>query len=738
MKTTRFWAAIAVTAGLFAGCTDLDDIKEKIDELDGRLTALETITTNLNNNIEAMQALYNGTTINSATSADGVWKIVLSNGETITLTQGSIGIGNAPVMSVDKDGYWMVDYDGKDGNAPQYVMNGENKVLAVGTDGKTPVFGVDSQKYWTVSYDGGATFERILDAEGKPVSALPEGEIQDPYFADVKMENGELKVILRSGEELIVPVISDFLCSIESVGVQLFNYGDSKPYNVTLKGVKSTIISVPDGWSAVLGEPSGEKAVLTVTAPVLTKAAIADSRSDISILAFSNQGFATIAKMNVSLSDAPIVIKPIASVTPGEATESTLTFSVAVSDVTSWKYMLVKDGESAPDAEKIAAEGIAGDGATVTIEGLESATAYVLYVLPINGTEYGSVANGTNTTSEKVYANLYDKYMDGMDIVICDKTINKATYGEATLIENSSEKKTLNTKGVYFVKSDAENVTVQNAEQLIIISYDEKTATVSKSGQFAVVSSEDDNYLIMHNIKYTTGMTSGNMLGGSKAEDAFETIIFEKCKFEIPTDMNFMYAQLPIKEMIMVDCDIRLHETSAAKSIIQTNTTSTYDKVIFRNNIFYCTDGDAVYMPFFNGNATITYAEFSYNTFACVYPKGGSNGSYFIAKFFTAATATRNILYIPNYTTCTSDKYSGILESPNNTEQDITITFNLAQYGESVPTKKLKPHFNLAVSEKIVAPYGKKTSDGDPFVTKDFANGTFVPTETYAPYGAKR
>ena len=159
MKTTRFWAAIAVTAGLFAGCTDLDDIKEKIDELDGRLTALETITTNLNNNIEAMQALYNGTTINSATSADGVWKIVLSNGETITLTQGSIGIGNAPVMSVDKDGYWMVDYDGKDGNAPQYVMNGENKVLAVGTDGKTPVFGVDAQKYWIVSYDGGETWE---------------------------------------------------------------------------------------------------------------------------------------------------------------------------------------------------------------------------------------------------------------------------------------------------------------------------------------------------------------------------------------------------------------------------------------------------------------------------------------------------------------------------------------------------------------------------------------------------
>ena len=41
MKTiTRFWAAAAVFAGLFTACSDLDDIKNKMDEMDGRLTAL--------------------------------------------------------------------------------------------------------------------------------------------------------------------------------------------------------------------------------------------------------------------------------------------------------------------------------------------------------------------------------------------------------------------------------------------------------------------------------------------------------------------------------------------------------------------------------------------------------------------------------------------------------------------------------------------------------------------------
>ena len=50
----------------------------------------------------------------------------------------------------------------------------------------------------------------------------------------------------------------------------------------------------------------------------------------------------------------------------------------------------------------------------------------------------------------------------------------------------------------------------------------------------------------------------------------------------------------------------------------------------------------------------------------------------------------------------------------------------------------MKPHLNLATSDKILAPYGKNTNDGDPFSTKDFTNGIFVASESYASYGAKR
>ena len=148
---TRILASAAFLTGIFAACSDLSDLEQRVDSLESRVAALETVLPALNSNIEALQALTAGGTINSATQKDGVWTIVLSNGETLTLTQGSIGVGNAPVMSVDKDGYWMVNY----GNGAEYLMFGDQKVMAVGTNGITPQFGVDASGFWTVSYDGG-------------------------------------------------------------------------------------------------------------------------------------------------------------------------------------------------------------------------------------------------------------------------------------------------------------------------------------------------------------------------------------------------------------------------------------------------------------------------------------------------------------------------------------------------------------------------------------------------------
>ena len=123
--------AVAVLATVACQQSDIDDLERDIDDLRSRLTALETQVDVLNDNVEALQKLLNGATVNSVEEKNCVYTITLSNGEVLTLTQGSEG------------GYY------------------------------TPTIGVDAEGYWTVSFDN-TTYTRITGADGKPVRAIAE------------------------------------------------------------------------------------------------------------------------------------------------------------------------------------------------------------------------------------------------------------------------------------------------------------------------------------------------------------------------------------------------------------------------------------------------------------------------------------------------------------------------------------------------------------------------------------
>ena len=754
MKTTlRFWAAIAVTAGLFAGCSDLEDYKNKVDELDGRVTALETITTNLNKNVEALQTLYSGATINSATKdANNVWTIVLSNGETLTLNQGSVGVANAPVMSVDNNGYWMVDYDGNGGNDPEYIKNGEDKVLASGTDGVTPEFGVDAEKYWTVSYDGGTTFTRVLDPDGQPVSALPAGEIQDPYFADVKVEGEQFKVTLRTGEELVIPVVSGFLCSIESVGVQQFNAGESKPYNVTLKGVKSTMITAPQGWTATLSEPTDEKAILTVTAPALTKAVIADSKADVCILAFSTQGLATIAKMQVNLSDAPVVINPIASVTPGEATESTLAYSVAVSDVTSWKYIHQKSSEAAPDAAKIAADGVAGSETALVFEGLDSATEYTLYVLPVNGEKQGSVASGKNTTATpapSVITDLYQAYMDGKEIEIAGKTYSLAVNGEpvqktAASKADATFKNTFHQKesAVVFLEAEGENtfalssVAEIKGNVALVSRYTDKPVTVEWTSNIKLMSG---SFTVDNMILDGNGITVGYFMNNANATADFDGVYMNKVTVKNITK-PVLYANVAtfgFKEFVVTNSSF--HVTTGAQDKFQlfnfykSTVLHTYKKIVFDNNIVYCDDATHQVQLFNydqsiaqNGSPWEVEVSICNNT---LYNVPSNNGHF---KFYQVKSFKMNKNIFWADPTVDVASYCLIIYSEAQDKTVFDTTDNIA-YGNTAA-------WTIAHSNSKFTPDVNKIDklEASPFATANVATGTFTPTAAYSSYGAQR
>ena len=76
MKTiTRILASAALLTGVFTACSDLSDLKDRVDSLESRVTALEKVIPNLNGNIEALQTLMTAGTINSAVQANGEWTI---------------------------------------------------------------------------------------------------------------------------------------------------------------------------------------------------------------------------------------------------------------------------------------------------------------------------------------------------------------------------------------------------------------------------------------------------------------------------------------------------------------------------------------------------------------------------------------------------------------------------------------------------------------------------------------
>ena len=354
------------------------------------------------------------------------------------------------------------------------------------------------------------------------------------------------------------------------------------------------------------------------------------------------------------------------------------------------------------------------------------------------GNEDGGEDDGGNDGGETVPTNDYEKYMAGQDITVGSITINKSVYGDATLIRNDSENKVIESTGVYFVDSAAEGVSIKSdAEKLVILSLDEKCATVTRGGQTAFVATAATDYFIASNIRYITTNTQGNVFG-AKGDGDFETILFNKVQIEIPAGMNMIYSAMNIVNFNMTDCDVKLHKGSDVKNILQTNTTNTYASVVFKNNIFYCTDTDGTlsnFGLFTNNNATIASLEFRNNTIAGVYCKATSG--YISAKEIKAGDVVSNLFYVPDYSTLIPDKYVGILWMPNGYDDshlDAAIKSNLAYYSDdAVPSCRIKGTYYGSKGQI----YSKSKAD-NPVPAPDYANGVFTQGEDYKSFGAKR
>lgn len=371
-------------AAMFVGCSDeyddsalkgeIDDLKNKVTNLEQQINALKQEALKINDDIAAMKAIADGIAITKVdANADGGYTVTFSNGKSFTIAngqkgdqgpqgpQGPQGEPCTPMMRIDAEGYWQVSYDG--GSTWEYPAGEKVSALgqtgatgdqgAQGAQGATPMLSVDSEGYWVVSYDGGATYERMKDASGNDVMAVvAEGTGDVSYKSvfesvDYSAENSTLVVVLAgTTEPLEIPVGGKALAQLYAgenpvEDVQVFAYSEKKSYMVkapTADMVK--VIGQPDGWTVTLTDLT-----LDVTAPAAATRATADSATDVSLLVVMKNGLATVLRMQVKIDGTavepvalatPVVTLAPASVTAGTEQAVVATWE-AVANATSYK-----------------------------------------------------------------------------------------------------------------------------------------------------------------------------------------------------------------------------------------------------------------------------------------------------------------------------------------------------------------------------------------------------------------
>lgn len=260
-KQMHFWAVRLMTLALFsiliAGCYNDDELW---DEVKGIKTELSQLKENLSNLQTIVSAYENAKFITNYEETDEGIKITFSDNKTIIVKHGEKG-ADAPVVSVkEEDGifYWAITTNGE---TDFLLVNGQ-KLRVTGNDGVTPQLSIDADGYWMVNGT------RIQDASGKEVKA--EGTDGDSFFEDITASDTEVTFKMTGGTSFTIPTtkgvnIFSFVAPTDGHTFYSFYFNEKK--NLVLNMDKITAVDFlkkPTGWKFTFNESNK---TLTVEAP---------------------------------------------------------------------------------------------------------------------------------------------------------------------------------------------------------------------------------------------------------------------------------------------------------------------------------------------------------------------------------------------------------------------------------------------------------------------------------------
>jgi hypothetical protein len=262
-RITLITSLIVLAFSTAVSCLNKEEMENRLDNLDDRITALEETVAQVNDNALAISKFaQDNILIVKYTKQEHGYELELSDGTKITITDGATAPGIVPIVGIDADGNWIMSIDS--GNTFTPIKGATN---AFKETGQTPQFKIDADGFWMVSIDGGKTYNQIIGPNGKPISAT-DGSLaagKSKFFTDITYdkENGVFTMTLANGEVLSVPVIESFYIKVSGYAEKAVILLDQTlKYKVEMNEVKDAFFNVPEGWRAVLTDDE-----LQVTAP---------------------------------------------------------------------------------------------------------------------------------------------------------------------------------------------------------------------------------------------------------------------------------------------------------------------------------------------------------------------------------------------------------------------------------------------------------------------------------------
>lgn len=247
------------------GCSKINELDDRVTDIEARVDFLEEICAKLNTDISSIQTILDALQDNDFITSVSP---ITENGETVGYTisfakNGSITIyngadghdgedgkdGHTPVIGIKKesdgnyywtiDGEWLLDGDGNkirangiDGNDGADGSDGEAGVDGdTGQDGVTPQIKIENGR-WMISIDNGKTWSDVGQATG---------DAGDSFFKNVEVTDTDVVFTLANGEEFVVKRCAPLSIIFESDDLVVMDVNSTRSIRYTIESKSEDI-----------------------------------------------------------------------------------------------------------------------------------------------------------------------------------------------------------------------------------------------------------------------------------------------------------------------------------------------------------------------------------------------------------------------------------------------------------------------------------------------------------------